>query len=126
MTQGIKRVEELFEVRNPKKPAIIIPFDGTIEIYESAKKIEVEITSEPLPKTYIVKEGYTVDVKKGDELTRGAGYASKGKSTLKTKEEGVIMEVHDDYIVLGELQKIKKKLAVGTSLKIKNGAQVFK
>ncbi|MBP6256482.1 hypothetical protein KA405_01890 [Patescibacteria group bacterium] len=56
MTQGIKRIEELFEVRNPKKPAIIVPFDGTVFIYESAKKVEIEIVSEPQPKTYIVKE----------------------------------------------------------------------
>jgi DNA-directed RNA polymerase subunit beta' len=56
MTQGVKRVEELFEVRNPKKPAIIVPFDGTVAVHESAKKIEVEIISEPQPKTYIVKE----------------------------------------------------------------------
>lgn len=56
MTQGIKRVEELFEVRNPKKPAIVVPFDGTVVLHESAKKVEVEIVSEPQPKTYIIKE----------------------------------------------------------------------
>lgn len=56
MTQGIKRVEELFEARNPKKPAIIVPYDGTINVIESAKKLEVEIVSEPQPKTYNCKE----------------------------------------------------------------------
>lgn len=64
MTQGIKRVEQLFEIRNPKKPAVIAPFDGKIKIEESPKKLEVEITSSPQPKTYIIKEGYTVEVKK--------------------------------------------------------------
>jgi len=34
MTNGIKRVEELFEVRNPKKPAVIAPFDGTAKYVE--------------------------------------------------------------------------------------------
>ena len=56
MTQGVKRVEELFEVRNPKKPAIIVPFDGTVVIQESTKRVEVDIISEPQPKTYICKE----------------------------------------------------------------------
>jgi DNA-directed RNA polymerase subunit beta' len=62
MTQGIKRVEQLFEIRNPKKPAIVVPFDGTINVTESAKKTEVEIISEAQPETYIVKEGYTTTV----------------------------------------------------------------
>ena len=47
MTQGIKRIEELFEVRNPKKPAVMAPFDGFIRIHESVKKVEIEIVSEP-------------------------------------------------------------------------------
>lgn len=70
MTQGIKRVEELFEVRNPKKPAVIVPFDGAINVIESAKKLEVEIISEPQPKTYNAKEGYEIIVKKGEELAK--------------------------------------------------------
>ena len=70
MTQGIKRVEELFEVRNPKKPAVIVPFDGTISIIESAKKLEVEVTSAPQPKTYIIKEGYSLSVNKGETVAK--------------------------------------------------------
>lgn len=64
MTQGIKRVEELFEVRNPKKPAVIVPFDGTLKVHESGKKLEVEIVSQPQPKTYNSKDGYVISVKK--------------------------------------------------------------
>ena len=70
MTQGIKRIEELFEVRNPKKPAIVAPFDGTLYAYESAKKMEVEIVSEPQPKTYIIKEGQVCDLRIGDEVKK--------------------------------------------------------
>ena len=55
ITSGIKRVDELLEIRAPKKPSIIAPFDGKIKIEESPKKIEVEITSEPQPKTYLLK-----------------------------------------------------------------------
>lgn len=70
MTQGIKRIEELFEVRNPKKPAIVAPFDGTVLIHESAKKVEIEIVSEPQPKTYIIKDGYSCAVHVGDEIKK--------------------------------------------------------
>jgi len=64
MTNGIKRVEELFEVRNPKKPAVIAPFDGVATIVEGAKKTEIHVTSEPTPVTYVIKEGYESMVKK--------------------------------------------------------------
>lgn len=126
MTQGIKRVEEFFEIRNPKKPAIVAPYDGTIEVHESTKKTTVEIVSEPMPKTYIIKDDYTCTIKKWEELKKGWVYAKKGRSKLKVKEEGVVLEVHDEYIVLGVIERTKKKLAVGTSLKVKDGGEVFK
>ncbi len=126
MTQGIKRVEELFEVRNPKKPAIVVPYDGTVFIHESAKKVEVEVVSEPQPKTYIIKEGYSCDVQVGDEIKKWGSYASKGRSQLKVKDEGTVLQVLSDYIVLGEVQKVRKKLTIWTTLRVKEWAQVFK
>lgn len=123
---GIKRVEELFEVRTPKKPAIIVPFDGKIVVQEGAKRLEVDIVSEPQPRTYIVKSGYSCDVKKGQKVEKGDTYASKGKSKLKVKEDGKVMEIHDEYIVLGVIDKVTKKVTVGTTLKVKDGAEVYK
>jgi hypothetical protein len=35
MTQGIKRIEQLFEVRTPKNPAVVSPIDGQISIINS-------------------------------------------------------------------------------------------
>jgi DNA-directed RNA polymerase subunit beta' len=126
ITQGIKRVDELLEVRTPKKPTIIAPFDGVVTVTESPKKIEVEIMSEPLPKTYIVKDGYIVDVQIGEKLGKWSSYATKWRSKLKIKDEGTVLEAHTDYIVLWETKTVVKKLAVGTSLKVKNGAEVYK
>ena len=126
MTQGIKRIEELFEVRNPKKPAIVVPYDGTVYVYESAKKMEIEIVSEPQPKTYIIKDWYSCEVRVGDEIKKGGSYAAKWRSLLKVKDEGVVLHVFSDYIVLGEVQRTRKKLVIWTVLKVKNEAQVFK
>jgi DNA-directed RNA polymerase subunit beta' len=126
ITHGIRRVEELFEVRNPKKPAIIAPFDGIISIEEGAKKTDVDIISEPQPKTYILKDGYTLSVKVGERLGKGATYAEKGRSKLMVKEEGIVQEIYNDYIVVGTIIRAKRKLAVGTLLKVKHGAEVFK
>jgi hypothetical protein len=39
-------------------------------------------------------------VKKGELLVKGAAYAQKSKSKLKTKEQGIVLELHKDHIVL--------------------------
>ena len=126
VTQGIKRVEELFEVRNPKKPAVLAPFDGTVQILEWAKKVELEITSEPQPLTYVIKPDYHCIVAVWEELAKWWSFAQKWRSKLKIKTWGVVLEVHDDYIVLWELTVVKKKVTVGTLIKIKPGQRVYK
>ncbi len=126
ITQGIRRIEELFEIRKPKKAAIVAPFDGSVEFMESGKQIEMEITGEAEPKPYIVKDGYKVIVKVNQQVKKWEDYAISGKSKLKIKEDGIILEVTKEYITVGVVQKIKKTLAGNVSLKVKNGANVFK
>lgn len=126
VSQGIRRVEELFEVRKPKKSAIVAPFDGKIVTAETGKQIDVEIIGDPEPKPYIVKEAYKVTVKVGQEVKKGDDYAGLGKSKLKLKEDGVVLEVHKDYITVGVIQRYKKSLSGGTMLKVKSGANVLK
>lgn len=126
ITQGIRRIEELFEIRKPKKAAIVAPFDGTVEFMESGKQIEMEITGEADPKPYIIKDGYKVLVKVNQQMKKGEDYAVSGKSRLKVKEDGYVLEVNKDYITLWVIQKAKKTLAGNVSLKVKNGATVFK
>jgi hypothetical protein len=126
MTQGIDRVKQLFEVRAPKSPAVIAPFDGTISFYETGKMRYVKIISEYQKKTYMIKAGYTLDTRKNQLLAKGAIYASKGKSKLKIKEEGKVLETHKDRIVLG-VQEIYTRALMGlTALKTKDGTEVFK
>ncbi len=125
-SQGIRRVEELFEVRKPKKAAIVAPFDGRIMISEAGKQSEVEITGEPEPKPYIIKEGYKALVKVGQDVKKGDDYAISGKSKLKLKEDGLVLEVHKDYITVGVVHKYRKTLSGGTVLKVKSGATVLK
>ncbi|MBP6910595.1 hypothetical protein KBC03_03265 [Patescibacteria group bacterium] len=122
----MRRVEELFEVRKPKKSAIVAPFDGKIFTTESGKQIDVEIVGEPEPKPYIIKDGYKALVKVGQDVKKGEDYAISGKSKLKLKEDGVVLEVHKDYITVGVIHRYKKSLSGGTMLKVKSGATVLK
>ncbi|NOZ43724.1 MAG: hypothetical protein GXP45_00865 [bacterium] len=56
MTQGIERIKQLLEVRLPKNPAVIAPFDGILRFVEKNKISFLEIISEYQKENYVVKE----------------------------------------------------------------------
>ena len=68
ITQGLPRVEELFEARNPKGLAIVSEIDGTVTIKDEKKRKEVIITGKDNAKTYTIPFGSKVKVKEGDEI----------------------------------------------------------
>ena len=71
ITQGLPRVEELFEARKPKGLAIISEIDGKIKIKETKKKKEVIVTSKDDAKTYTIPFGSKMKVKEGDMVEAG-------------------------------------------------------
>jgi DNA-directed RNA polymerase subunit beta' len=79
ITQGLPRVEELFEARKPKGQAIIAEAAGVVEIREVRGRREIEITSDSGEKfSYLVPYGARLKVREGgrveagDELTEGS------------------------------------------------------
>ena len=80
ITQGLPRVEELFEARKPKGLAIITEISGRAEVKESRDKREVTVVNDETgeAKNYVIPYGATVKVRDGqileagDELTRGS------------------------------------------------------
>ncbi|MCM1261242.1 MAG: DNA-directed RNA polymerase subunit beta' [Butyrivibrio sp.] len=80
ITQGLPRVEELFEARKPKGLAIIAEFGGTATIKDTKKKREIVITNDETgeSKTYLVPYGSRIKImdgetlEAGDELTEGS------------------------------------------------------
>ena len=80
ITQGLPRVEELFEARKPKGLAIIAEFGGVAEIRDTKKKREIVITNQETAerKTYLIPYGSRIKVldgavlEAGDELTEGS------------------------------------------------------
>ena len=66
ITQGLPRVEELFEARKPKGLAIISEIDGKVKIKETKKKKEVIVTGNDNAKTYTIPFGSKMKVKDGD------------------------------------------------------------
>ena len=82
ITQGLPRVEELFEGRKPKSLAIISEIDGVVRLGEEKKKRVVYVTSQdaenPDERSYAISFGSRIRVqdgdvvKKGDRLTEGS------------------------------------------------------
>ncbi len=79
ITQGLPRIQELFEARNPKGQAIITEIDGVVkDIRDTKDRREIEIEGEAETKVYAVSFGSRVrvtigqHVEAGDELTDGS------------------------------------------------------
>ncbi|MDU5595844.1 DNA-directed RNA polymerase subunit beta', partial [Peptoniphilus rhinitidis] len=105
ITQGLPRVEELFEARKPKGLAIIAERGGIVDIKENNKKREVLVTAEDgTVDSYNIVYGSRLKVKQGDEieagdeLTQGSVYP---QDLLRVKGEKGVQE----YIVK-EVQRV--------------------
>ena len=71
ITQGLPRVEELFEARKPKGLAIISEIEGKVSISDDKKKKEVTVQSKDDAKTYTIPFGAKLKVKDGDKISAG-------------------------------------------------------
>ncbi|MBQ7726177.1 MAG: DNA-directed RNA polymerase subunit beta', partial [Clostridia bacterium] len=111
ITQGLPRVEELFEARRPKRCALIAKIDGTVRIVEEKRNNVAIITNDELKTEEkvvipygircLVKDGDTV--KAGDMLIPGAKYPqdileAQGPEAV---EEYIIAEIQNAYRTQG-------------------------
>ena len=74
ITQGLPRVEELFEARKPKRDAILAEIAGTVSMQETKKRRELVITSDEDPKdtkAYQITYGSRLKVEAGDHVEAG-------------------------------------------------------
>lgn len=73
ITQGLPRVEELFEARKPKGLAIITEFGGVVELKDTKKKREIIVTNNETgeSKAYLIPYGSRIKVSNGDVLEAG-------------------------------------------------------
>lgn len=71
ITQGLPRVEELFESRKPKGQAIITEIAGTVDIQEGRKVEAVIVADDGASKSYLIPYGSRLKVASGDTVTAG-------------------------------------------------------
>ena len=110
ITQGLPRVEELFEARKPKGLAIISEIDGKVKISEDKKRKTVTVTSKDDSKSYTIPFGSKLRVKDGSEVVAGEplteGSINPNELLLIKGPEGVY-----NYLVQ-EVQKVYRNQGV--------------
>ena len=106
ITQGLPRVEELFEARKPKGLAIITEIPGVVEIRDTKKKREIVVTNQEdgNSKTYLIPYSSTIVVEDGQVLQAGdvlTGGSLNPHDVLKIKGVRAVQ----DYM-LREVQRV--------------------
>ena len=111
ITQGLPRVEELFEARKPKSLAIISEIDGEVRFEEIKKARHAVVYNKATgeERQYLIPFGFRVNVeegqviKAGDKITDGAIYPADILSILgpKAVQNYLISEVQSTYRLQG-------------------------
>jgi len=101
ITQGLPRVEELFEARAPKGQAYITEVAGTVDVWEDGKKYIVQVTPEAGHVERIPLEGRTVAVKAGSDVKVGDVLATaEGEAKPLVAPFDGVVEVAENTLVL--------------------------
>ena len=101
ITQGLPRVEELFEARSPKGQAYITEVTGLVDMWEDGNKYIVQVTPEAGHVERLALEGRVVNVKAGSNVKAGDVLATADGEAkpLVAPFDGVV-EVAEDTLVI--------------------------
>jgi len=101
ITQGLPRVEELFEARTPKGQAYVTEVAGLVDVWEDGKKYTVQVTPEAGHVERIALEGRTVAIKAGSNVKVGDVLATaEGEAKPIVAPFDGVVEVAEDTLVL--------------------------
>ncbi len=127
ITQGLPRVEELFEARTPKGQAFITEVTGTVDTWEDGKKYVVQVTPEAGHVEKIELEGRTVNVKAGSNVKVGDVLATaEGEAKPLVAPFDGVVEVTKTHIVLAANASapVRYEIPGNTQLVVRAGDQV--
>ncbi len=101
ITQGLPRVEELFEARKPKGLAIISEIAGRVSISETKRRREITVTNdaEGESRTYVIPYSSNIKVSDGDIVEKG------GELTLGSVNPNDILAINGPHAVQGYITR---------------------
>jgi DNA-directed RNA polymerase subunit beta' len=124
ITSGLPRVEELFEARTPKRPAVIAEIGGVCRINEEKDSNIITIQSTQIMcEEYKVTKDYNITVKNGDVVKPKQAVAiSHGKKAIRTGIHGKIKLINDKIIIESNEPVIKQyNIPTNVEIIVKNG-----
>lgn len=131
MSQGLARVEELFEARAPKSPAVISELDWILTITPTEKFNLVKVTSEVLLEDeYYYGEDFSLMIKEGQEVKEKQIIAKSNidKQKIVSTNAWVVKKAENGIIVIKDIQKrvCEYEVEFGSTIIAKNGNNVTK
>ncbi len=104
ITQGLPRVEELFEARTPKGQAFVTEIAGLVDVWEDGKKYIVQVTPESGKVERLPLDGRTIMVKSGSSVKAGDMLATGEEDTrpLVAPFDGVVEAAEDTLVIAAE------------------------
>ena len=129
ITQGLTRVEELFEARSPKNPATLAEISGKVSVQKGKNEVKITIAAEKAEEdVYYLGLDFEPDVKKGDKIREKQIIArsTEDKNTVKSRCEGQVVDVQAGKITILQSQAQEKVYSVSTraTLRVSGGDQV--
>jgi DNA-directed RNA polymerase subunit beta' len=131
MTQGLSRVEELFEARSPSNPALLAEISGKVSIKKGKNDTRVSVEAAKAEKDEYVLQ-YEMDpvVKKGEIVKEKQVLArsTENKDTIRARCAGEVVSTEEGVIVVRQDVAAKKQYTISTraTLLIQDGAEVKK
>jgi len=131
ITQGLPRVEEVFEARPVKRPGLLSPGDGKVEVVHQGRQKVINLAYLDNSEEVISLSAYEspkVLVKKGSKVKEGEPVVKAGEESITATRDGKVKEINDQSVVLtGESQVVKEFIIPpGIALWVKDGDQVTK
>ena len=129
ITQGLTRVEELFEARPPKTPATLSDISGTLKVSHRQGKATIEVRGNAgSTDEYSLPPGFEPTVKEGQEVKERQAIAKsvRDKSVVRATVKGVIHKVAPTLITLKHTETQERTYELGSheSLLVKNGQSI--
>ena len=129
ITQGLPRVQEIFEARSPKGKSLLAEIDGIVEIPprgdDELRRMRI-VSSEVYTDEYLLPAGYSVLVADGVEVAEGATLAESNDATssaapIITRLRGRV-HVQADKLVVSADDREERELVIPATSRMRVGA----
>lgn len=129
ITQGLERVEELFEARAPKTPALLCDISGDVKIRKHGGSTLITVTGkEPLEKTYEFASSQKPNFKKDDTVKEKQILvpALHGHNVVRAEFSAKVTDVKDNSITLRQIDVPVREYEIPAHyvIKVKNGDNI--